>query len=69
MLVKRIICLVREVWRTIKHWHLVSGHNYVESQEYLPHNIQILKCKTCGHSSVAWTYLGSGLHPGSKRIN
>jgi hypothetical protein len=43
----RPICWAKELYRTIEHETLVSGHEYIETQAYP----QRLKCWICGKDS------------------
>jgi hypothetical protein len=54
------LCVLRGIWRTIRYGFgdLVSGHDFEQSTDPTPPNIQIIECKTCGHVSVAWDWTG-----------
>lgn len=50
------ICIVRALWRSLicNVW-FVSGHDYVVV-EGTPDNVLVLKCETCGHISISWSF-------------
>ena len=50
------LCLARGIWRSVLTGTWVSGHEYATSNEPTPANVHILECKTCGHTSVAWSW-------------
>jgi hypothetical protein len=45
----KLICWLRETWRTVMAGLPVSGHDFVEV--YDDGHVQVLKCQTCGHVS------------------
>jgi hypothetical protein len=51
------ICLIKSLWLSLKLGEIVSGHNFIE-QPNTPPNVQVLKCETCGHVSIAWDWTG-----------
>ena len=47
-----IICFIRGIFRSIIHFNIISGHNYIE--KYDNKDVQILECETCGNISVGY---------------
>ena len=48
----RILCFLRGIGYSLIFLNLVDGHEYEEI--YNNEEIQVLKCKTCGHLSVGF---------------
>lgn len=48
----KIICLIKGIIRSLKHFEVVSGCDFVE--KYDNENIQILECEVCGKISVGY---------------
>jgi hypothetical protein len=47
-----MICFIRGIFRSIRYFNLISGHNYIE--KYNNEDVSILECETCGHISVGY---------------
>jgi hypothetical protein len=50
------VCIFRGIFRSIRASALVSGHDYKTDSEPTPKNVHVLKCMTCGHTSVCWSW-------------
>lgn len=52
-----LLCLFRMIWWSLECFAPISGHSYKEQEpeEGQPACVQILKCVTCGRTSVAWS--------------
>lgn len=48
----KIICKIRETYRSLMCLEFVSGHNYVLHKD--ESSVQVLKCTTCGFESVGY---------------
>ena len=47
-----ILCFIKGIFRSILTFNVVSEHDYIEI--YDNKDIQVLKCETCNHISVAF---------------
>ncbi len=50
------LCLLRALWRSLRCRAWVSGHDYRTDAEPTPANVHVLRCRTCGAVSVAWSW-------------
>jgi len=50
------ICLIKTIWRSLRSRAWIMGHKYIEDDEPVPANIQVLRCVRCGYKSTAWTW-------------
>ncbi len=50
------ICLLRTLWRSLRALEWVSGHEFRTDEEPTPENVHVLRCRTCGEHSVAWSW-------------
>lgn len=47
------ICILRAIVRSLRLRTRVSGHAY-EELDGTPPNVQVLRCRVCGHHSVGY---------------
>lgn len=50
------LCLIRTIWRSLRCFAPVSGHDYATDDEPTPDNVHVLRCMTCGHVNTAWSW-------------
>jgi translation initiation factor 2 beta subunit (eIF-2beta)/eIF-5 len=60
----RLDCILRGIWRTIKHFlttgksATIDGCNYIEDETINNAKITILRCEDCGAYSIGWEEKG-----------
>lgn len=50
------ICLFRGLWRSLRCWRLMSGHEFRTASAPTPDNVHVLVCHTCGFVSTGWSW-------------
>lgn len=50
------VCLFIAIWRSLRHFNIVSGHAFQTAAFTTPANVHALECKRCGKMSIAWSF-------------
>lgn len=50
----KLICFIKEIWRTLTTGLPFDGHDYVDVEEHENCTVTISKCEICGKVDISW---------------